>query len=484
MRKERDFIGEAELPHDALYGIHSWRAMQNFNNNSPFNLEWYKAIGIVKQACYVTAISFSRAAELKYPEKELPPGCKDISILELLEEIAIKISQGEYFNHFVVPAIQGGAGTAINMNINEIICNAGLQKLGLDSGSYDKIDPFLHANIFQSTNDVIPTALKVAMMNQLNILETSINELRSSFEKHEQLSRKQLRIAYTQMQQAVPSSFGLLFGAWADALSRDWWRVSKCFERIKVTNLGGGATGTGMSIPRYFIMEVTENLRKITGLPVTRSENHTDSTQNLDTIVEVSAILKAHAVNLEKIAADLRLLASDITGTPEIYLPQKQTGSSIMPGKVNPVISEFIISCAHKVYANDMLISNLCGQGSLDLNAYLPVIGNAMLESIHLLIKADQSMLANLVNELEVKSETAHEKLFHSPAITTILLPVIGYKKATELALLMKKDNINIYQANERMGYIDLKLLEKLLLPENLLKLGYSLNDIDSNSSS
>jgi aspartate ammonia-lyase len=479
MRKERDFIGEVELPDDVLYGIHSWRARQNFSNNSQFNQDWYKAIGLVKQACYQTAISFARASQQKYPEKELPPGCKDIAILELLELTAIKVAEGDFFNHFVVPGIQGGAGTAINMNVNEIICNAALQKLSFTPGSYDKIDPFLHANIFQSTNDVIPTALKVAMMQQLNILETRINELRSSFEQHEQTSRKQLRIAYTQMQQAVPSSFGLLFSAWADALSRDWWRVSKCFERIKVTNLGGGATGTGMSIPRYFIMEVTENLRKITGLPVTRSENHTDTTQNLDTIVEVSAILKAHAVNLEKIAADLRLLASDVTGTPEIYLPQQQTGSSIMPGKVNPVISEFIISCAHKVYANDMLISNLCGQGSLDLNAYLPAIGNAMLESIHLLIKADQSMLNNLVNGLQVKSETAHEKLFHSPAIATVLLPVIGYKKATELALLMKKENLDIYQANEKDGFTDPELLRKLLLPENLLKLGYSLKDID-----
>lgn len=479
MRTEQDFIGEVELPDDALYGIHSWRARQNFNNNSQFNQDWYKAIGLVKQACYQTAISFARASQQKYPEKELPPGCKDIAILELLELTAIKVSEGEFFNHFVVPAIQGGAGTAINMNVNEIICNTALQKLGFTPGSYNKIDPFLHANIFQSTNDVIPTALKVAMMQQLNILETRINELRSSFEQHEQTSRKQLRIAYTQMQQAVPSSFGLLFSAWADALSRDWWRVSKCFERIKVTNLGGGATGTGMSIPRYYIMEVTENLRKITGLPVTRSENHTDTTQNLDTIVEVSAILKAHAVNLEKIASDLRLLASDITGTPEIHLPQKQTGSSIMPGKVNPVISEFIISCAHKVYANDMLVSNLCGQGSLDLNAHLPTIGNAMLESIHLLIKADQSMLTNLVNGLQVKSETAHEKLFHSPAIATVLLPVIGYKKATELALLMKKENLDIYQANEKAGFTNPELLSKLLLPENLLKLGYSLKDTD-----
>jgi aspartate ammonia-lyase len=477
MRIEKDFIGEVTLPDTALYGINAWRASQNFKNSINFSPEWYKATGSVKQACYQTAIAFVQAAVRQFPDKPLPMGCNDLKILELLESTAGELAKGEYFEHFIVPAIQGGAGTAINMNINEIITNVSLTKINHKPGEYNIIDPFVHANIFQSTNDVIPTALRIALMRQLNLLEVCINELRSAFEKHEGNSRNALRIAFTQLQQAVPSSYGLLFSAWSDALSRDWWRISKCFERIKVSNLGGGATGTGMGIPRYFVMEVTNRLRDLVDLPITRSENHTDTTQNMDVFVEVHAILKAHAVNLEKIASDMRLLGSDFMGQHELQLPQKQTGSSIMPGKVNPVINEFVISCTQNVFANDMMISNLCAMGQLDLNAYLPSIGHAMLESLHLLISADESMLNHLITDLQIDSHTAIDKLMHSSSITTALIPYIGYEKASELARLMKSKSLNIFEANTILNLIDNEKLEKALQPDNLLKLGYSLND-------
>jgi aspartate ammonia-lyase len=478
MRTEKDFLGEVSIPEDALYGINALRASQNFDNDTQFSIEWYKAIGQVKQACYLTVLSFIAAAQRKYPGKPLPRGCEDITKIEMLCSVAAEVAEGVYFSHFIIPAMQGGAGTAINMNINEIITNASLIKLGYQPGDYSVIDPFAHANIFQSTNDVVPSALKVAMMKQLNLLEICINQSRTAFEIHERTHRDALRIGYTQMQEAVPSSFGLLFSAWSDALSRDWWRVSKCFERIKVINLGGGATGTAMAIPRYFVMEVTNRLRELTHLPVTRSENHTDTTQNLDSFVEVHAILKAHAVNLEKIASDLRLLGSDLMGQHEVSLPQKQTGSSIMPGKVNPVINEFVISCAHKVYTNDMLISNLCAQGTLELNAYLPTIGHAMLESLHLLIKANESMLSNMIEGLSVESHTAYDKLMSSPSITTALVPLLGYEKASQLARLMKSGKLSIFEANQEMNFLDDHKLKKALLPENLLKTGFSLNDI------
>ncbi len=478
MRKEKDFIGEELLPDEALYGIHAHRAMQNFSNNTVFSKEWYKAVGLVKQACYQTAVSFAKAAQNKFPQKNLPAGCENIHILEVLEVAASEVAEGKYYEHLVVPAIQGGAGTAINMNINEILSNVSLKKLGHNAGDYHIVDPFVHANIFQSTNDVIPTALKVAMMKELNFLETAINELRSAMEKLESENRNALRIAYTQLQEAVPSSFGLLFSAWCDAFSRDWWRVSKCFERIKVTNLGGGATGTGMAIPRYYIMEVTNRLRELSQIPITRSENHSDTTQNLDVFVEVHAILKSHAVNLEKVASDLRLLGSDIMGQHDLTLPRKQTGSSIMPGKINPVINEFVIGCSHKIYANDMLISNLCGQGTLELNAYLPVIGNALLESIHLLVRADESMLKHLITGMKVESHTAYEKLIKSPSVSTALLPLVGYERASEIARFMKSENVDIFEANERLGMLEKNTLNRILLPENLLKLGYSIGDL------
>lgn len=478
MRKEKDFLGEILLPDDVLYGIHAHRASENFANHTPFSKEWYCAVGLVKQACYQTALSFARASAEKFPEKPLPEACRDMNVLQKMEETASEVSRGLYFDHFIVPAVQGGAGTAINMNINEIIANATLQKLGYPPGIYDVVDPFLHANLFQSTNDVIPTALKVAFMKNLYVLEDQVNQLRTETEKLESSNRYQLRISYTQMQRALPSSFGMLFSAWSDALSRDWWRISKCFERIKVTNLGGGASGSGMSIPRYFIMEVTQKLRQISQMPVTRSENLTDTTQNLDAFVEVHAILKAHAVNLEKMASDLRLLGSEITGRKEVELPRVQTGSSIMPGKTNPVINEFVISCAHKIYSNDMLISNLCGQGSLDLNPYIPLIGHAMMESLHLLIQSNIAFREKIFKEMDIYPEIAMGKLLYSPSLTTALLPLIGYGKATELALIMKNEDLDIYQANRKIEVMDEDRLKSLLKPENLLKLGYSLKDM------
>ena len=478
MRTESDFLGEVQLPADALYGIHSWRAIRNFPDQTPFHKEWYQALGLVKLACYRTAISFKKAAATNFPDAGLPAALDDERVLEALCQAATEVSSGMHFEHFLVPAVQGGAGTSANMNVNEIIANVVLLKLGHNPGEYHVVDPFDHANLFQSTNDVVPTALKVAAMQLLVSLEAGINNMRSVLEKHENARRSDLRLAFTQMQGALPSSFGMLFSAWNDALSRDWWRISKCMERIKVVNLGGGATGTGLSIPRFYVMEVVPQLQRITGLPVTRSENHSDTTQNLDSFVEVHASLKAHAVNLEKMAADIRLLASDVAGRKALSIPQQQTGSSIMPGKVNPVIPEFVISAAHKVYSNDMLLTSLCGQGSLDLNPYLPMIGYALLDSLKLLTAANNSLQKNLLEGMKVNAATAIETLMHSPSITTALLPLAGYQNATRLANYMKENSCSVTQANEKLKIVPPARLQEILRPENLLRLGYSLTDL------
>ncbi len=477
MRKEKDFIGEAELPGNVLYGINAWRSNLNFPDQTPFHKEWYCAMGLVKLAAYRTIIAFRETALKQLPGIKMPAGLEDISIFEKLAEAAAEVSAGQHYEYFIVPAIQGGAGTSINMNVNEILANLALQKSGKLPGNYEYVDPLRHANLFQSTNDVVPTALKLASMQLLTKLEDAINALRSSVEKAEGSHRNALRIAYTQMQEALPSSWGMLFSAYSDALSRDWWRVSKCFERIKVVNLGGGATGSGMAIPRYFVMEAVSHLQKLTYLPLTRSENLADATQNLDAFVEVHAILKAHAVNLEKIASDIRLLASDIAGKGEISIPQKQIGSSIMPGKVNPVIPEFVISVAHKVYSNDMLVSSLCGRACLDLNAYLPMIGHAMLESLKLLIAATSSLKNNLVDGLMINSSISLEKLLSSPSITTALMPVIGYEKASEMANYMKQHRCDVFAANDILNYLPVAQLREMLKAERLLRLGYSIRN-------
>ncbi len=508
MRQETDYIGSRELPENVLYGIHALRARENFPDHTPFPLEWYKAIGLVKKACYLTVEAYQKAVERKNEDAgcSLPAGQvgmqdaiqgaqRPLSCISYLIKAAEEVSAGKYFDSFIVPAISGGAGTSINMNVNEIITNAALLKMGKKPGDYKEIDPLEQANIFQSTNDVIPTALKLAVMQQLNLLEKAINDVRFKVEELEGKHRNDLRIGYTQMQEAVPASFGKLFSSYSEALSRDWWRVSKCFERIKMVNLGGSAIGTGIAIPRFFIMEAINQLQKISHLPVTRSENLSDATSNLDAFVEVHAILKAHAVNLEKMVSDLRLLASDLcnpthqltnspthqlTSSPthQLTIPQVQVGSSIMPGKINPVIPEFVISAAHRIYANDQLITSLSALGCLELNAYLPVIGTAMLESLRLLIASDETLKRNLFDGLWVNTFMSLERLFYSPSITTALVPFTGYHKAAELAKRMKEKGISIREANLEMKIISEEKLMEILQPENLLKLGYSLNDL------
>jgi aspartate ammonia-lyase len=478
MRKERDFLGMMDVPDEALYGIHALRAYNNFPDTTLFQKEWFQAMGLVKHACYKTYSGFKKALiKSDIPNKQNIKLIND-DVIEVLLSVSLEMADGKWFDQFIVPAVSGGAGTSINMNINEIIANAALLKLGRVAGSYDIIDPVEDTNIFQSTNDVVPTALKVAIMKLFQQLETSINGLRQHIEGLETEYRNSLRLGYTQMQEAVPSTWGRLFSNYNDALSRDWWRVSKCFERIKVVNLGGGAIGTGIGIPRYFIMEVVSNLQQLTGLPVTRSENLGDTTSNLDSFVEVHAIIKANAINLEKFANDLRLLAADISKDQGVEIPQVQVGSSIMPGKVNPVIPEFIISAAHKIYANDQLITNLSAQGCLELNAYVPVIGHAIIESLKLLIGMNNTFCQNLISKIKINEKHALNILFSSPSITTALNPFIGYHKASELSVLMKKEKIDVFEANHRLNLIDENWLIEIMSPQKLTQLGYSIYDL------
>jgi aspartate ammonia-lyase len=476
-RTEKDSLGEKKIPSDALYGIHSARAVENFPVNSPFPIEWYKSVGITKLACYNTYRKFRTASESKLG-KNLPFKIISDDILDALCAAATEVSDGSNFDQFIVPSVQGGAGTSINLNINEIITNSALLRIGHKRGEYTIIDPLEHANIYQSTNDVIPTALTITVMRLLQSLEDKINSLRQKAEELEKKNREKLRQGYTQMQEAVPSSFGILFSTYNEALSRDWWRVSKCSERIKQVNLGGGAIGTGLSLPRFFIMEVMPELRRLTGLPVAHSENLSDATSNMDKWVEIHATLKAHAVNLEKMSSDFRLLSSDLVGNKTISIPDRQVGSSIMPGKINPVVPEFVISAAHKIYSNDVLVSSLSGQGTLELNAYLPVIGSAIIESIDLLIACNITLLNNLFTGLLVNQTAGYEAVINSPSVTTALNPYIGYHRAAELAQLMKERKISIFEANNILKIFDESKLKTILEPGNLLKLGYSLDDL------
>ena len=479
MRTERDFIGEIELDDDALYGIHSVRARDNFTDTTVFHGEWFRAMALTKRACYLTAGDYF--AQIALSEEKGARRIRAVrgEYLDALVESAVECEKGNHFEHFIVPAISGGAGTSINLNVNEILANLALRKLGLRPGCYDVIDPVEDANIFQSTNDVVPTALRVAAMQLLLSLEKAVNVHRATAEELEKKHRGKLRVGYTQMQEAVPSTFGRLFSTYSDALSRDWWRISKCLERIKVVNLGGTAIGTSITVPKYYVSEVVGRLQQLSGLPVTRGENLSDATSNLDPLVEVHGILKAHAVNLEKMVSDLRLLASDIHGIHSVIIPEKQVGSSIMPGKVNPVIPEYVISISHRVYSNDQLIAQLAAQGCLELNAYLPVIGHALLESLKLLISANNVSSAHLMRDLQIDPRLTEEKMLASPVVTTALLPFIGYKMAGELAACMRDNNISVYEANKLLGFMREEKLRQILKPENLVQGGYRLRDLE-----
>jgi aspartate ammonia-lyase len=475
-RTETDALGSVSLPEMAVYGIHSMRAAENFPSATMFPQEWYRAMGLVKGCVYRTYRRFRDTVSSRYGEHKAVRFIDD-SRLDAMIAASDDIASGRHYDSFIVPAIQGGAGTSINMNINEIIANAGLISMGYKPGKYSIIDPVEDCNIYQSTNDVVPTALTIAVMDLLNNLSAEINTTRQTLEALERNNRNELRPGYTQMQEAVPSSFGLLFGAYNEALSRDWWRVSKSLERIRTVNMGGGAIGTGLAIPRFFIMEIVPALRNITGLPISRSENLSDATSNLDKWVEVHAIMKAHAVNLEKMVSDLRLLSSDLLTPKFIVLPGRQTGSSIMPGKINPVIPEYVISVCHRLYANDQLVSSLSGQGCLELNAYLPVIGFTMIESLNLMISANRTFRLHALEGLEVRHHEALERAISSPAITTALIPFIGYNRASEIARIMKEKGLTIYEVNRQMDFMDESKLEEILKPANLLKLGFSLEN-------
>lgn len=478
-RIEKDFIGELEIPKDALFGIHALRAKENFPGSAPFSLAWYKAMGMVKLAYFESVKAFSDALKKEYPTRKWAFKVPSEKTIIALKSAATEIIEGNHYDQFIVPAIQGGAGTSINMNINEILANRALQLSNHELADYSKIDPIEDSNIFQSTNDTVPSALRVAAMLELDKLEHSVNLLRTEFEKKENEYRNFLRIGYTQFQEAVPGSYGRLFSSYCDALSRDWWRISKGKERIKVINLGGSAIGTGLTVPRFIIMQVNDNLRNITKLPLSRGENLSDSTSNQDDIVELHGLLKTLAVNLEKIAGDLRIMSSDVSGIQGFALPARQAGSSIMPGKVNPVIPEFVISSSHQIYANDAIITSLAAQGSLDLNPYLPQMGKALLNSIELLQNSSTSLAINCVSKIHIEAKETEKQVLKSPSVSTALIPIIGYKKATEFALYMKENSCTIIEANTFLKLINEDRLLEIIKPENLLKMGFSVKDLD-----
>jgi aspartate ammonia-lyase len=460
MRTERDSLGERAVPAAAYYGIHTARAIENFPLlGQPSSPALVQAMATVKLACTRT-------------NRDL--GLLDEASADAIIRACRELIAGDLAGEIVVDALQGGAGTSLNMNINEVLANRAEELLGGQRGQYARISPLDHVNLHQSTNDVFPTALKVAAITLLRRLEKSIAGLQSAFQAKEREFGDVVKIGRTQLQDACPITLGMEFSAWAEALSRDRWRVFKCEERLRVVNLGGTAVGTGLTAPRDYIFLVVEKLREETGFGLARAENLVDATQNADSFVEVSGILKAHAVNLFKISSDLRLLASGPrTGLGELKLPAVQAGSSIMPGKVNPVICEAVGQAAMLAIGNDATITLAAQSGQLELNAFLPLLAHALLQSLSVLDAACRMFRERCVDGITADRAVCHAHVQQSWATVTALLPKIGYERAAAVAKQAQETGKSVVQLVVEQGLLDAETVQTLLSPDAMTGLGY-----------
>lgn len=452
-RVENDSLGTLEVPGNVYWGIHTERAIRNFPiSGCRVHASLIKALALVKKACCRANLETGHLASEK---------------AEAIAAACDEIAAGALSDQFPTDAMQGGAGTSTNMNVNEVVANRAIEIKGGTKGDYSLIHPLEDVNLHQSTNDTYPTAVKIAGINGLRSLSLAVAALQGAFQEKERAFGKIVKIGRTQLQEAVPITLGAEFSAFSEAISRDRWRTFNCEERLRVVNLGGTAVGTGIAAPRDYIFLVIEKLREVTGLGLARGENLMGETANADAFVEASAILKTHASNLIKIANDLRLL--NFLG--EIKLPDIQAGSSIMPGKVNPVVMEAAIQTGIKVIANDSIVSDATSRGTLQINEFFPLLAHAFLESIDLLTNIDH-LLAGHVMEIEANEQICRNYFDQSPMIITALLPSVGYVRATELIGEFQREGRHDMRAflTEKLGK---ERIDAIFSPYQLTALGY-----------
>lgn len=425
MRKESDKLGQSELKENELYGLQTKRAYENFKlEHKKTNLHLIYSIVTIKKAAAMTYIN------LGADKKEIYP-----AVIKACDSILT----GEADSQFITEALQGGAGTSTNMNVNEVIANLALQQSGLPIGSYDKIHPLDDVNRGQSTNDVYPTALRIAAIEILRELSDQCAKLQEALQKKENEFDHIKKIGRTELMDAVAITLGAEFGAYAQAISRDRWRLYKVEERLRQVNIGGTAIGTGVNAEKQYRFGMIETLRTLTGIGLAVSEYPLDITQNNDVFVEVSGLLKALAVNLMKIAGDLRLMNSNAIG--EIRLKPLQMGSTIMPGKVNPVIPEMVMEVSMRVMANDQAISLAASHGDFELNAFLPLIAESLLESLELLSHAVKLFREKCIELLEPDTEKCLALLNASFAFATEYTTKLGYETVSRIIEQCGGDN-------------------------------------------
>ena len=460
-RTEHDLLGERAVPKDARYGIHTVRALENFPLAlQPVHPELIRAYGIVKLACAQTNAALGAWRDDSRKAAAILRACRELSEGDLTESV-------------VVDRLQGGAGTSLNMNVNEVLANRSLELLDEPHGAYHRVSPLDDVNLHQSTNDTFPTALKLAAIRLLRTLEDRLVALQEAFQAKEKEFGHVVKVGRTQLQDAVLTTLGREMGAYAEVFNRDRWRVYKCEERLRVVNLGGTAIGTGLAAPRQYIFRVVDTLRELTGIGFARAENLVEATQNQDAFVEVSGILRVCATSLLKVCTDLRLLASGPeAGFGDIRLPPRQAGSSVMPGKINPVIPEAVSQAAMMVLGNDHVLALACAYGNLELNAFLPLVAACLLQNCDLLASACDILRRHAVEGIKANEERCRRHVESSTATLTALLPELGYEQATAVAQRAAETGRSIRDVCVGDGLMDAARFDALVSPEAVSRLG------------
>jgi aspartate ammonia-lyase len=421
VRIEKDFLGEKELPRDVYYGIQTLRAVENFPiTGYRVHSELIKALAIVKKAAALANMDVKRLYE---------------GIGQVIVQAADEMIEGKWHDQFVVDPIQGGAGTSMNMNMNEVLANRALELLGHDKGSYFNVSPNSHVNMSQSTNDVFPTAIHIATLNLLEQLLDTMQSMHDVFKKKAKQFDHIIKMGRTHLQDAVPIRLGQEFEAYRRVLARDIKRIEQSRYHLYEVNMGATAVGTGLNADPQYIENVVKYLADISGLPLVKAEHLVDATQNTDAYTEVSSTLKVCMINLSKIANDLRLMASGPrAGLAEISLPARQPGSSIMPGKVNPVMPEVINQIAFQVIGNDHTISLASEAGQLELNVMEPVLVFNLLQSISMMNNGFRVFTDYCLEGIEAYEDKLKENVEKSVGLITAVNPHLGYEVAARIA--------------------------------------------------
>ena len=453
-RTETDSLGSVEVPIDAYWGVHTARAHENFPITlRPISVypDFIRAFACVKQAA-------ARA--------NLEVGALDAKRASLIDEACAEIIGGALIDEFVVGVIQGGAGTSTNMNANEVITNRALELGGWEKGDYSQIHPNDHTNKGQSTNDTYPTAIKIALDFSIRSLLEEIGLLAQAFEMKSKEFAHLVKVGRTQMQDAIPMTLGQEFNAFAITLREDIDRIGEAVALLHEVNIGATAIGTGLNADPGYRQAVIRHLRTITGIELTNDGDLIESTSDTGVFITFSGALKRTAMKLSKISNDLRLLSSGPqAGFGEINLPARQAGSSIMPGKVNPVIPEAVTQVAYSVAGADMTVTMAVEAGQLQLNAFEPVIAHSLFQSITWLERACRTFRVNCVDGITANEEHLNAMVARSTTVITALAPVLGYSQSAKLAKEALATNANIRELVLEKGLLDEAQLDRLLAP-------------------